>query len=74
MTKRYHLTDDISLKTRLYLDKCMELERHLQLSVTPKSQLIEDHSCQQQVLFCGIDDPKESFGERNHHYETRADI
>ena len=51
----------------------MELERYLQLSLTPKSHIVEDHSCEQQVLFKGIGDIEESFGERNHQHESIAD-
>jgi hypothetical protein len=73
ITKRYHLTDEIAAKTRQYRDKCLELERYLQLSITPKSHIIEDHSCEQQVYFNGIGDLDESFGERNHQHESIAD-
>jgi hypothetical protein len=34
---------------------------------------MEDHSCEQQSHFNGIGDLEESFGERNHQYESIAD-
>jgi hypothetical protein len=58
ITKRYHLKDEIAAKTGQYWDKCLELERYLQLSITPKSHIIEDHSCKQQVYFKGIEEEK----------------
>jgi hypothetical protein len=73
LTKRFHLTDEIAAKTRQYRDKCLELERYLQLPITPKSHVKEDHSCEQQVHFKGIGDLDESFGERNHQHESIAD-
>jgi hypothetical protein len=73
ITKRYHLTDEIAAKTGLYRDKCLELERYLQLSITPKSHIVGAHSCEQQVYFKGIGDLDESFGERNHQHESIAD-
>lgn len=51
MTKRYHLTEIIATKTQQYKNKCLELERYIQLSITPKSHVIEDHSFEQQNFF-----------------------
>uniref|UniRef100_A0A6U3SB12 Uncharacterized protein n=1 Tax=Ditylum brightwellii TaxID=49249 RepID=A0A6U3SB12_9STRA len=51
----------------------MELERYMGLLISPKSHIIEDHLCGQQMLFDGIGDLEESFGEQNHQYETIAD-
>jgi hypothetical protein len=65
--------DEIAAKTGLYRDKCLELERYLQLSITPKSHIVGAHSCEQQVYFKGIGDLDESFGERNHQHESIAD-
>ena len=48
----------------------MEFERYFQLSITPNSHIIEDHSCEQQSLFNGIGDLEESFGELNHPYKS----
>jgi hypothetical protein len=64
--KRYHLTDEIAAKTKQCRDKCLKLECYLQLPITPKSHIIGDHSCEQQVYFKGIGDLDKSFGERNH--------
>ena len=47
-------------------------ERYLQMSITTKSHMIEDHSNQQRN-FSGIGDLTEDFGERNHQYESKAD-
>ena len=33
LTKKFHLRDDISEKTRQYRNKCTEFERYLQLSI-----------------------------------------
>ena len=58
----------------MYSKKCLELERHLGITVTPKSHIIESHAANQQELIKGIGNLDESFGERNHQMETRADI
>jgi hypothetical protein len=71
--KRFHLTPEVAEMTKKYRDKCLELERYLQLSITPKSHVMEDHSCEQQQLLQGMGDLDESFGERNHQYESIAD-
>jgi hypothetical protein len=72
-TKRFHLTPEIATRTEQFRDKCLELERYLQLSITPKSHVVEDHGCQQQRRFRGIGGLDESFGERNHQSESIAD-
>ena len=51
----------------------MEFDRYLQLSITPKSHIIEDHAFDQQSLFYGIIDLAEIFGEKNHRYKSIAD-
>ena len=48
-------------------------KQYLGLSITVKSHLMEDHSCKQQSQLEGIGDLEESFGERNHQYESIAD-
>ena len=73
-TKRFYLKDRIGEKTRQYRIKCMESEQYLQLSIKPKSNIIEDHLCEQQIIFNGIGDLEESFWEQNHQYESSADI
>jgi hypothetical protein len=72
-TKRFHLTPRIAEQTEKHRDKCLEIERYLQLSITPKSHVMDAHSCEQQQLFKGIGDLEESFGERNHQLESIAD-
>ena len=73
LTKRMHYTQQIGIKTRQFSMKCMQLERYIGMSVTPKSHIIEDHACGQQERLLGIGDLDESFGERNHQIETRFD-
>jgi hypothetical protein len=72
-TKRFHLTPEISEKTKQFRDRVLVLERYLGMSVTTKSHLAEDHSCEQQDAFDGIGDVGEDFGERNHQDEAKAD-
>jgi hypothetical protein len=72
-TKRFHLTPETATRTEQFRDKCLELERYLQLSITPKRHVVQDHGCQQQRLFGGIGDLDESFGERNHRTEQFRD-
>ena len=50
-TKRFHWMHKISENTRQYQNKCMEFERYIQLSITPKSLIIEDLSCNQKSIF-----------------------
>ena len=74
LTKRFHMMDEIAETTLQYKNKCMELERYIGISITPKSHIIEDHSITQQRHLKGIGDLEESFGERNHQLETRNDV
>ena len=73
LTNISHLTDKIAEKTRQYRNKYMEFERYLQLSITPKSHIIEDQSCEQQIIFDSIRDLEESFGEINRQYKSILD-
>ena len=43
------------------------------MSITTKSHLAEDHSCEQQEDLDGIGDIGEDFGKRNHQDEAKAD-
>lgn len=43
------------------------------MSVTTKSHLAEDHSCEQQENLDGIGNLGKDFGERNHQDEAKAD-
>jgi hypothetical protein len=72
-TKRFHLTPEISEKTKQYRDRWLSLERYLGMSVTTKSRLAEDHSVEQMEDLGGIGDLGEDFGERNHQDKAKAD-
>jgi hypothetical protein len=72
-TKRFHLTDDITQKTKQYLAKSISLEWHLCMSITPKSHVMAAHSIEQLVRICGFADLAEDAGERNHQDESKAD-
>ena len=61
LTNISHLTDKIAEKTRQYRNKYMEFERYLQLSIAPNSHIIEDHSCEQQIIFNGVRYLEENF-------------
>ena len=73
-TKRFHLTDEITRKTKQFLAKSIALERHLCMSITPKSHVMAAHSIEQLVRICGFTtDLGENAGERNHQDESKAD-
>jgi hypothetical protein len=42
-TVRFHVTPQLIIKTELYLQRVLELWRHLEMSVTPKLRYHEDH-------------------------------
>ena len=63
LTKRSHLTDNIYERTRQYRNKSMEFERYLKLSIKPKSNIVEYHSCEQQCLLNGFGYLEENFGD-----------
>ena len=63
LTKRSHLTENIYERTRQYRNKCMEFERYLKLSIKPKSNIVEYHSCDQQCLLNGFGYLEENFGD-----------
>jgi hypothetical protein len=48
-------------------------ERHLCMSITPKSHVMAAHSIQQLVRICGFTDLAEDAGERNHQDELKAE-
>ena len=73
LTRRYEYSVDIGSKTRQYVEKVLQLERFLGMSVTPKSHILEAHACEQQARLGGIGCLDESFGERNHQSESLAD-
>jgi hypothetical protein len=60
-------------KTRQFRNRVLVLERYLGMSVTTKSHLAEDHSCEQQEDLDGIGNLGKDFGERNHQDEAKAD-
>jgi hypothetical protein len=72
-TKRYHLTDEIANKTKEFLVRSVLLERHLGMSITPKTHVMEDHSITKLVATQGFADLGEDAGERNHQHEAKAD-
>jgi hypothetical protein len=73
LTPRFQLTVEIGNKTEEYSEICLKIERYLGLSITPKSHIQGMHAAAQQRLHRGIGDLDESFGERNHQYESIAD-
>jgi hypothetical protein len=72
-TKRFHLTPAILAKGKGFRDRVLAYERYLGMSVTTKSHLIGDHSCEQQEELQGLGDIGEDFGERNHQDQAKAD-
>ena len=72
-TIRFEYTDEIGERTKKFCDKFLELERYFDLSITPKSHILEDHACFQQHALQGFGDLDESFGERNHQTEALID-
>ena len=72
-TKRSHLTDAIAKKTKEFLVRSILLERHLGMSVTPETHVMDDHSIQQLIATHGFADLGEDAGERNHQDEAKAD-
>jgi hypothetical protein len=71
-TKRFHLTDGITRETKAYLYRSILLERHLGMSITPKTHVML-HSIALLVLTCGFSDIAEDAGKRNHQDEAKAD-
>jgi hypothetical protein len=71
--KRFHLTDAIAKKTREFLVRSVLLERHLGMSITPKTHVMDDDSMQQLIATHGFADLGEDAGERNHQDEAKAD-
>jgi hypothetical protein len=49
-TKRFPLTDAIAKKTKEFLVRSVLLERHLGMSITPKTHVMDDHSSIQQLI------------------------
>jgi hypothetical protein len=73
-TKRYHLTNEITMNTILYRNLNSAILRYLSMSVTPKDHCIEDHAVQLMVLHQGIGDLGEDQGEHNHQLESKEDL
>jgi hypothetical protein len=71
-TKRYHLTDEIANKTKEFLVQSVLLERHLGMSITPKTHVMEDHSITKLVATHRFADLGKDAGERNHQDEAKA--
>jgi hypothetical protein len=73
-TKHFHLTDAIAKKTKEFLVRSVLLERHLGMSITPKTHLMDDHSIQKLIATRGFADLGEDADERKHHQdEEKAD-
>ncbi len=72
-TKRFHLTPDIVAKGKQFRDRVLSYERYLGMSVTTKSHLIGDHSCEQQGELQALGNIGKDFGERNHQDQAKAD-
>jgi hypothetical protein len=53
-TKRYHLTEEITMNMKLYRNRSLAIMRYLSMSVTPKDHCIEDHAVQLMVLHQGL--------------------
>jgi hypothetical protein len=70
--KRFHLTDEKARKTKEFLDRSVMLERHLGMSITPKTHVMI-HSIAQLITTRGFADMAEDAGERNHQHEAKAD-
>ena len=71
-TNRFHLTDAIARKTKAYLHRSVMLERHLGMSITPKTHAML-HSIALLIKIRGFADIAEDAGERNHQAESKAD-
>ena len=72
-TVRFHLTEHIKTKTDKYRLRVCALIRHLDLNVTPKVHLIEDHAIYFLGLHQGFGDLGEDAGERAHQIESKHD-
>jgi hypothetical protein len=72
-TKRFHLSLEIAAKVKQFRDQVLLHERHLVMSVTTKSHLMEDHSLEQQEELEEIGILGEDFGEQNHLDQAKAD-
>jgi hypothetical protein len=57
-----------------FLVRSVLLERHLCMSITPKTHVMEDHSITKLVATHGFTDLGKDAGERNHQDEAKADI
>jgi hypothetical protein len=62
----------ITRETKAYLHRSILLERHLGMSITPKTHVML-HSIALLVSTCGFSDIAEDAGERNHQDEAKAD-
>jgi hypothetical protein len=72
-TVRFHVTPQLIIKAELYLQRFLELWRHLGLSVTPKLHCLEDHVIYFFRKYCGFCDLGEDSGEQAHQLEARSD-
>ena len=72
-TVRFHVTPELIIKTELYLQRTLELWRHLGMSVTPKLHCLEDHVMYLFRKYCVFADLGEDPGELAHQLEARSD-
>jgi hypothetical protein len=70
---RFHVTPQLIIKTDLYLQRVLELWRHLEMSVTPKLHCLEDYTIYFFRKYCGFCDLGEDLGELAHQLEARSD-
>jgi hypothetical protein len=72
-TVRFHVTPQLIIKTEQYLQRSLELWRHLEMSVTPKLHCLEDHAIYLFRKYRGFSDLGEDSGEQAHQLEARID-
>ncbi len=60
------VTEELVADLRIFVQEGLRLWRGLDLSITPKVHAIEDHLCDQMLLFKGIGDLGEDFVEQSH--------
>jgi hypothetical protein len=72
-TVRFHVTPQLIIKTEQYLQRVLELWRHLEMSVTPKVHCLEDHVVYLFRKYSGFSDLGEDSGEQAHQLEARSD-
>ena len=72
-TLRFHVTEELIIQAERYLQRILELWRHLGLSVTPKLHCLEDHVIFFLRKYFGLADLGEYSGELAHQLEAIND-